>query len=30
MCRLNRGLELKPADATATRGFGKLAFRLFD
>ena len=28
--RLNRGLELKPAGATAARCFGEMAFRLFD
>jgi hypothetical protein len=28
--RLNRGFELKPAGATATRCFGEMAFRLFD
>jgi hypothetical protein len=28
--RLNRGLELKPAGATATRRFGEMAFCLFD
>jgi hypothetical protein len=30
MYRLNRGLELESAGATATRRFGKMAFRLFD
>src|SRR5271169_3634353 len=30
MYRLNCGLELKPARATATRCFGEVAFRLFD
>src|SRR6266853_6305280 len=30
MHRLNRGLELKPADAAATRRFGEMCFRLFD
>src|SRR5258708_18534928 len=28
--RLNRGLELKPASATATRRLGEMAFRFFD
>src|SRR5260370_37830987 len=28
--RLNRGLELKPAGATATRCLGEMAFRFFD